>query len=280
MEIRDLTADDLADIASWSYDGPWSVYDSTGPLDPAMGYWAVADGDRLVGFACLGADARVPGLAEADGVLDVGVGLRPDLVGQGLGPAFAEVVLAFAAARGRPRLRAVVQDWNARSLRLLERLGFARTATHPVGDVTYVVLERTVTDAPDGPRAVAVVQRDHKVLLIKRHYDGRDYAVLPGGSVEPGETFEEAVVRELWEETTLRARVDGLLLAGEHNGREARYFVMADVAGTARLSGPELEAHAPDNSFELVWAAAPDLRRLALHPAHLQVDLPRLLDLS
>jgi hypothetical protein len=28
------------------------------------------------------------------------------------------------------------------------------------------------------------VQRDRELLVIKRHYRGRDYAVLPGGSVE------------------------------------------------------------------------------------------------
>lgn len=143
MRVRELTPGDLADIATWAYDGPWSVYDSDGPLDPGMGYWAVEDGDgRLVGFACLGADARVPGLPEAPGVLDIGVGMRPDLVGQGFGPALARTVLAFAADRGATRLRAVVQDWNERSLRLLARLGFERTGTHPVGDVTYVVVER------------------------------------------------------------------------------------------------------------------------------------------
>ena len=80
-------------------------------------------------------------------------------------------------------------------------------------------------------------------------------------------------------EPTLRARVDRQLLAGEHNGREARYFVMTDVEGSPALSGPELAAHAPDNSFELLWAGAEDLPALGLHPAHLCVDLPRLLSL-
>ncbi len=146
LQIRDLTDDDLADIATWTYDGPWSVYDSDSPLDPSLGYWAVVDttDGRLWGFACLGEDARVPGLVETDGVLDVGVGMRPELVGQGRGAEFAAVVLDLAETRGAMRLRAVVQDWNARSLRLLEQLGFERTGTHPVGPVTYAVLERPV----------------------------------------------------------------------------------------------------------------------------------------
>jgi RimJ/RimL family protein N-acetyltransferase len=146
MRVRDLTAADLVDIAGWRYDDRWAVYDSDGPLDPELGYWAVVEGsrenERLVGFGCLGEDARVPGLPEVAGVLDVGVGMRPDLVGQGRGPEFATAVLDFARDRGATRLRAVVQQWNIRSLRLVERLGFVRVGTHDVGDVTFVVVER------------------------------------------------------------------------------------------------------------------------------------------
>lgn len=69
------------------------------------------------------------------------------------------------------------------------------------------------------------------------------------------------------------------LLVGEHNGREARYFMMTDVVGTPQLSGPELVDHCPDNSFEFVWAAKDDLEPLGLHPEHLRADLPRLLGL-
>lgn len=145
-QVRPMTADDGESVALWRYPGPWAVYDSTGPLDPAEGYWTVVDdcGD-LAGFACFGVEARVPGLAEQPGTLDVGVGMRPDLTGQGQGAPFAEAVLAHAReVAGARRARAVVQQWNERSLRLLRRLGFEETGTHdvPQQGQRYVVLER------------------------------------------------------------------------------------------------------------------------------------------
>jgi len=150
FRVRDLTDEDLAEIEGWRYDGPWSVYDSDGRLDPGLGYWAVeGDDGRLAGFGCLGEDARVPGLGDAEGVVDVGVGMRPDLVGRGSGVRFASAFLDFAAGRvDADRFRVVVKDWNGRSLRLVERLGFARTGSHRVphdgGTETYTVLERPV----------------------------------------------------------------------------------------------------------------------------------------
>ena len=142
-----LTEQQAQQAATWTYDGPWSVYDGTGaPMDPADDFWAVLDGaGGMVGFACFGAEARVPGLAERPGVLDVGVGMRPDLVGRGSGRKFAAAALAHGARRpGIGTLRVVVQDWNERSRRLVGGLGFAEVGTHAAAGATYIVYEREV----------------------------------------------------------------------------------------------------------------------------------------
>lgn len=140
------------------------------------------------------------------------------------------------------------------------------------------------------PRAVTVVLDGPKVLVMKRYRrrasaaecwmcerngwagpecPGHDYAVLPGGHVEPGETLEETAVRELREETSLTGRVDRILWTGLHNDREATYFLMADVEGEPRVAGPEALKDGPDNRFELVWATVDDLDRLGIHPAEI-----------
>ena len=77
-------------------------------------------------------------------MLDVGIGMRPELTGQGRGREFAAASRAGQSVTGARRLRAVVQDWNARSRRVLAGLGFVRAGTHPGGPVTYAVLERPV----------------------------------------------------------------------------------------------------------------------------------------
>lgn len=134
--VRPLTAEDARQIVRWRYDGPWKVYDSrpeNGLISDNPDYLAVAgaDGGPLVGFCCSGVEALVPGLAVEDGVLDIGVGMDPAMVGRGNGARFAAVVLDhYRRAPGVRKLRAVVQSWNERSLRLTRSVGFTPVGEH------------------------------------------------------------------------------------------------------------------------------------------------------
>jgi [ribosomal protein S18]-alanine N-acetyltransferase len=101
LEVRALTSEDAATIASWRYPGRYATYDETEVPSAARGIWAVHDGEELVGSCCFGDAARVPGATAEPGIVDVGWGMRPDLMGQGLGREFIGAILAFARKESR-----------------------------------------------------------------------------------------------------------------------------------------------------------------------------------
>jgi [ribosomal protein S18]-alanine N-acetyltransferase len=152
--IQPLTASDARTLRTWRYPQPYTIYNLAGAdeeedlayfLDPRNQFHGVLDeAGALVGFCSFGEDAQVPGGDYTALALDIGLGLRPDLTGQGLGAAFLEAILCFAQEHFEPsHFRATVAIFNIRSRRLFERHGFCVTQTFvSEGDpaLTFLVL--------------------------------------------------------------------------------------------------------------------------------------------
>jgi len=100
----------------------------------------------------------------------------------------------------------------------------------------------------------AAIFRDGRVLIVRRaRPPAHGVYTLPGGVVELGETLEEAIVREVREETALE--IEPLGLAGyrqaigrDADGRVERHFVILPfaarwLAGEPSLNEELAEAH-------------------------------------
>lgn len=135
--FRPMDEADARAIAAWHYDPPYAIYNAVNPdeiadlLDQRSPYYAARDGrGDLVGFFAYGTAGEVEGFVEprlygSDRVLTIGLGLRPDLTGRGLGLAFVEAGMSFAREQYSPAaFRLFVLSFNERAIRVYERAGF------------------------------------------------------------------------------------------------------------------------------------------------------------
>ncbi len=90
--------------------------------------------------------------------------------------------------------------------------------------------------------------------------------MVPGGSVEPDETVEEAAVREAKKETDLTVELGRKLRLFDDNGRPGHYFLVTRFDGEQRVGGPERERISPTNRYDLEYVEVGRLRGLDLRP--------------
>lgn len=116
------------------------------------------------------------------------------------------------------------------------------------------------------PAVSIALRRGDRLLLVRR---GRDpsagFYAFPGGRVEPGETDEEAVARELAEET-------GLAAGAVHFLRE--YLLEPPALGAPgfrlRVYGGDWQAGEPvamDDADHAGWFTLAEMRDLAVIPS-------------
>lgn len=128
------------------------------------------------------------------------------------------------------------------------------------------LLQRT-SGKPHGIRAVGIILHDEQVLVMKRDHDQHHYYTLPGGGVEVHETIEEAVIREIKEETSLDVEVIRLVYHHDLLEDSDQYFYACRyLSGTPTLGGEEYEETRRGNIHEPLWLPLSALPATILYP--------------
>ncbi len=102
-------------------------------------------------------------------------------------------------------------------------------------------------------RAVAIIIKNGKILLIHRIKNKREYFVFPGGGIEENETKDGALQREVKEELNLDVKSKELIFQIKNGDHQEFYFLIKSFLGEVRLGGEEKETMNENNQYHLIW---------------------------
>lgn len=130
--IRPLRWEEARRISRWHYDGPYAIYDMNMAV-PMLTQAIFRLVGRSVYFAALDETGGLVGffsLMRRGSAVEVGLALRPDLTGKGLGLAFVQAGLDYARrVFGPDAFYLNVALFNQRARRVYERAGFRAHGT-------------------------------------------------------------------------------------------------------------------------------------------------------
>jgi RimJ/RimL family protein N-acetyltransferase len=150
VRVEEWTEDHASAVAAWRYEPPYDFYDlASDPADEA----AMRDPTRAENFRAVLANGgdRLDAFWYFDWhgeVVEVGIGLRPDLTGHGHGGSFLSAQLTYSVENWHPAsFRLFVAAWNERAIRLYRRFGFRETGRETrrfelVGEHEFLQMER------------------------------------------------------------------------------------------------------------------------------------------
>jgi 8-oxo-dGTP diphosphatase len=115
----------------------------------------------------------------------------------------------------------------------------------------------------DRPRACAAILRDSKILMVFHRIENWEFWTLPGGGLQPGETWQEAAIRETWEEANLRIRIVRFLFERPYRHGLEQAF-LAEIIGDDLPSlgfDPEISPDKEQWIRAVAWLPLESVRR-------------------
>jgi len=154
--LTPLREEHAFDILGWRYPQPYDFYDppSDRPAEeyvrefvrPEYQFHAVLDNkDKFSGFCSFGIDGQVPGGNYREEALDIGLGMKPELTGNGRGYQFFRSIIQHAQMTFEFEIyRLTVANFNERALNLYKHFGFVHEDefTDTALSVPYTILVR------------------------------------------------------------------------------------------------------------------------------------------
>ena len=114
-----------------------------------------------------------------------------------------------------------------------------------------VILSRIIRPLFQVFAAGVIFNQDNKILLVKSTYQRFHPWGLPGGSLDYGESPEDAVKREVWEETGLIVEIKRFLLVKTWSPDRVGMYFLCEITGG--------EIHPTDEVSEADYFSLDDL---------------------
>lgn len=157
VKFKALDREQALAILNWNYPYPYDYYNFDRDriqeelcylLEEKNAFFAILNqqGD-LEGFCSFGSDARVPGGNYSSEAIDIGMGIRPDLIGLGRGKCYARAVADYGENKYQAKqLRVTIAFFNKRAQRVWQQLGFDRQEKFlKIGtEEEFIIMTRTV----------------------------------------------------------------------------------------------------------------------------------------